>query len=421
MDIDSPAKPKTAWIPPPRPDWVARLNQEGRYLDLAGVVPLDANSLINTAVANTGLDNFGSDDWREPFEVLVKSYNEESQLTLIGRIMTRSELLMFLEARLRVEEQYRLHPEIEEQQIKQPFWVLGQGRSGTSMLQTLLGLDPASRTIVNWEAMFPVKLPGAGPDRRIEIGDARIKQWVRVAPEIAAMHEFAGDAQTETHHFESMSFQTPGWLNMLGMVPSYSAYMAKRSYEPSFLYARRVFKLMQWQKPGRHWVFKNADSLNYLPDLMKVFPDVRLVWSHRDPIKAMASAISILSTIIWIRSDQRFGPGAFDFQTDPQLLARSLIRPIEFLESGLIPKDQLCNIQYLDLVKDPLATVGSVYEFFGMEFSGAARAAISDYLTANPRTARPPHSYAASAEQVTAADRAALKQYQDYFRVPSEV
>ena len=238
------------WTPPPRPDWVERVNAEGRFLDLAGVVPLDEASLLATATANTGLSDFGDDDWREPFGVLLKSLAEEAQLTLMGRIMTRTDLLMFLEARLRVEDMYKRHPEIEEQEIKAPFWIFGLGRSGTSLLQTLLALDPANRTTKTWEAMFPVPLSQAGPDLRSEIADNRITQWNRVTPEIVSMHDFSGEGQTETIHFESLSFRTPAWLNLLGLLPSYNAYIAGQPYELSFSYAKRALKLLQWQNRG---------------------------------------------------------------------------------------------------------------------------------------------------------------------------
>ena len=51
-----------------------------------------------------GLSDFGSDDWYEPFRIFVRALEDESELTLIGRLMTRSDILMHLEARLRIED-----------------------------------------------------------------------------------------------------------------------------------------------------------------------------------------------------------------------------------------------------------------------------------------------------------------------------
>ena len=93
---------KAIWQPPPRPDWVTRINAEGNCMNIRGVVPLDENSLLDTAMRNTGLSNFGSEEWREPFKVFVKSLDEEAELNLMGRLMGRSDILLFLEARLRI-------------------------------------------------------------------------------------------------------------------------------------------------------------------------------------------------------------------------------------------------------------------------------------------------------------------------------
>ena len=102
------------WQPPARPDWVRRVNEEGAHLDLRSVVPLDEESLIGHARRNTGLSDFGSDDWYEPIRIFVRALEDESELTLIGRLMTRSDILMHLEDRLRIEDEYKRNPQIEQ-------------------------------------------------------------------------------------------------------------------------------------------------------------------------------------------------------------------------------------------------------------------------------------------------------------------
>ena len=86
-------------------------------MDIASLVPLNARELLDTAMANTGLSDFGKDEWREPFEILVKAINEEAELNLFGRLMTRSDLLIWLQERLEIEETYRRHPEIEDEVV----------------------------------------------------------------------------------------------------------------------------------------------------------------------------------------------------------------------------------------------------------------------------------------------------------------
>ena len=216
------------WSPPARPDWVRRVNEEGGYLDLKSIVPLDEDSLISRAKANTGLGDFGVDDWYEPFKVLIKALDQEAELTLMGRIMTRSDLLMNLEARLRIEDTYRRHPEIDEEEVKSPIWIIGSGRCGSSALQNFLSLDPDSGTPKHWEALFPCPPPEAATyrtDPRIQVAHQRMDQWNRVTPEVVAMHEFGGDMPTELIQIEALSFQSVGWLDLYGFVPTYDEYI----------------------------------------------------------------------------------------------------------------------------------------------------------------------------------------------------
>src|SRR4029453_18721287 len=152
-------------------------NEEGACLDLKSVVPLDEDSLLSHARKNTGLSDFGSDDWHEPFRIFIKSLEEEADLTLMGRLMTRSDILMHLEARLRIEDEYKRHPQIEDEEMRSPILIVGSGRSGTSAMLNLLSLDPDNGTVKTWEALFPAPPPEAAtyrPDPRIAKAHDRI-------------------------------------------------------------------------------------------------------------------------------------------------------------------------------------------------------------------------------------------------------
>ena len=109
---------RESWVPPARADWVEALNAEGRGMDIRGMVPLDAESLITAATRSTGLADFGEPGWEEPFRVLVRALDEEAELNLTGRLMCRAEMLVFLQNRLQIEDCYRRHPEIDEEQIR---------------------------------------------------------------------------------------------------------------------------------------------------------------------------------------------------------------------------------------------------------------------------------------------------------------
>ena len=411
------------WAPPPRPEWVRRLNEEGTYLDSKSIVPLDEDSLINCAKANTGLSDFGADDWYEPFNVLIKTYDEEANLSLMGRIMTRSDLIMLLEARLRVEDTYKQHPEIDDEEINSPILIIGSGRCGTSAMHNLLNEDPGNATNMQWESMFPVPPPEAATyqsDPRIDICDKRMTQWNRVTPELFAMHDFRGHVPIEMIAMESLNFQCPAWLTVFGFVPSYSIYMAQRGPLQSLQYMKRVMKLLQWKNPRQRWLLKSPDAMRYLPDVFKVFPDLRLIWMHRDPLKAVSSMVNLIGTLTWIRSDHELDENTFRQITNPAAMAAMLEQGIDWIENGEIPRQQVCNVHYQNLIANPLATIEMLYQHLGILLTDEARRSLEAYVRDNPRDNRPTHQYATGDAARLAEERKVFDRYQSYFEVKSE-
>ena len=123
--------------PRPRPEWVRGANAMGRVIDAGKVVLLDEESLLRSATLNTGLSDFGDDDWREPFRILLDDLERTADLNLVGRLLTRSDLLIHLEGRLRVIDWFKRHPEVEDEVIEAPVFVVGLPRSGTTIMEEI--------------------------------------------------------------------------------------------------------------------------------------------------------------------------------------------------------------------------------------------------------------------------------------------
>ncbi|MET0656560.1 MAG: sulfotransferase [Steroidobacteraceae bacterium] len=413
----------TQWQPPARPEWVQRINEEGYCMDIRGVVPLDEASLLASAMQNTGLSDFGTDEWREPFQMWLRSLEDDAALNLMGRLRTRSEILQLLEARLQVEDTYKRHPEIEEEQITQPLFIVGQGRSGTSMLCNVLAANPDNGALMQWEAMFPCPPPEAATystDPRIQKAHLLIDQWNRVTPTMSSMHEFAGYVPMEDCQVLALTFRAPSWQDSLGQASTYDAYMLKQDPMPALLYHRRVLKLLQWKNPRRHWVLKDPLHLDRLALLMKLYPDACFIWPHRDPVRALASTVSLIGTIQWGRSDHPFKGGSFEYVTNPELSAARLNAVIDELERGVVPSKQFFSVLYKDLVKDTMGVLEAMYRHFDIKLSDAGRKGMAKYLADYPRDARPRHQFDTGGDAAVAAARQAYKRYQEYFRIPNE-
>ena len=411
------------WQPPPRPEWMTRIIEEGRCMDIRGVVPLDEKSLIDAAIKNTGLSDFGSDDWREPFQVVVKSMEEDADFHLMGRLMARQEFLQLLEARLMIEDTYKKHPEIEEQQIIEPIIVVGQGRSGTSFMINMLMANPDNGALLTWETSFPCPPPEAATyrtDPRIKKAHDRVQQWERVTPSIASMHEFYGHLPFECMQALALSFRSPSWFVGMGQATTYEAWMRTQDMRPALLYHKRLLKLLQWKNSRKHWALKDPMHLYRLPLMMEIYPDAKFIWPHRDPVRALASAVNLIGTIQWGRSDHPMKGKSFENILDPNMSAGAFNFVIEQLEAGAVPKNQIYHMQYLNMVNDTMGEIAKAYQHLGLELSERGRNGMAKFLADHPRDARPKHQFNLGTAESVAQAREAFKRYQTHFGVETE-
>lgn len=409
------------WTAPPHPDWLSRLNQEGEYFDLSGVVALDEESLLRQACTSSGLDDFGDDLWREPFRVLIKALEEEAQLTLMGRLMARSDILIWLNTRLQVTDTLKRHPEILEEEVKAPMIIAGLPRSGTSILFELLAQDPDVGVPETWEAMMPCPPPEAGSyasDPRIEKVHGLVTQWNRVAPEFATMHEMGGRIPAECGQIMCGSFISDQ-IDALHQTPSYSMFRAQADYVPVYQYHKNVLQILQWKNPRKRWLLKAPAHLGQLAHLLRVYPDARLVQTHRDPIKCMASATSLMGTLYSMRSDQPFNAEMMEDILMGAATAQSLEMVMDQRDQGVVPQSNIADSRYQDLMDDPMSCIEGVYRHFGMDLSNAARRRMLQYLDAKPKGKFGKHAY--EIDEGKAKERALFKRYQERYEVPDEV
>jgi hypothetical protein len=411
------------WQPRPRPEWLRRVNEEGRCIDARGAVPLDEASLLRTACENTGLDDFGDDEWREPFRILLRSLEEEARLNLFGRIYTRADLLLHLQCRLQITDWYERHPEVESEVIREPVFVVGLPRSGTTIMQEILGADPHSRAVKMWEAKFPVPPPSPSdpkPDPRIARADALTTLQNRMTPEWEAMHQVGGDLPVECIEFTYASFVSDAFSASV-QVPSYSAYTSQLDQRYPFWWHKRVLKLLQSRWPTPRWLLKGPTHLPYLPQLFEAYPDAKIVLMLRDPVKALASVVDVCGTLFWMRSDEPYSGDSYGQFLSVDPVVANLERLIEWLERGVIPRERVVPVRYLDFFADPAAQLGRMYRDLRLELTPEGLAAMQAYIARKPKGKFGEHDYLTGQEARIAAERAKFRHFQDYFGIRSEI
>jgi len=357
-------------------------------------ISLADDEIEQEACRKTGLSDFGSESWREGYRVFLRSAREEAQLSVLGRLILRNDVLTWLVNRLEIEETYRRHPEIEDVPVASPLFITGLPRSGTSILHEVLGQDPGSRVPLAWEALHPCPPPETASyqsDPRIQRAEEEERLWVEIVPEYDRMHEMGAEIPVECVRVMAHEFCSDE-LAGRHIVPSYGNWLSTADLSSSYRYYRRILKLLSWKAPGERWVLKSPSHLGQLEALLRAFPDARVVQTHRDPLKVMASVASILYSTAYVRSDA----------VDPeQILAwftgetcRGLLNRAEALRaSGVIPPDQIFDVRYADFVSHPIETVAALYRHFGIEYSEPARDSMRAYLDAKPKGRHGAHRY----------------------------
>lgn len=415
---------RDTWVPPPRAAWVEELNAEGRGMDIVGIVPLDADSLIAAAERATGLSDFGDSDWEEPFRVFTRALDAEAELNLTGRIMCRAELLVFLQNRLQIEDWYRRHPEIEDEEVREPVFIAGLPRSGTSILFELIAQDPAFAIPETWMLFHscppPALSSAADIADRVRRSHHQVMQWSRVVPAYASMHEMGGRIPSECGMVMANCFFTEHF-SALYQTPSFDVWLATHDWTPAYRYHRRVLRLLQWREPLRkRWLLKAPNHLGHLPTLFATYPDARVVQTHRDPLKCMASATNLLGCLYRMRSDKPFDSSAFEDLIMGEATASRLRNVMHQRDEGIVPADRMADSRYQDLMDDPLAAVADLYGRLGMSLGEEAAARIRAYVAAKPKGKFGVHRYEEGDKETLARERTLFREYQLRYGVPDE-
>ncbi len=371
---------------------VGTLNRGGRVLRRAGITTPDLRreALVAAARRRARLEEFG--DWPvdEALERLLNAYEREADLTTLGRITVRELLVSLLENLLYLEQERQASADIERQTIGAPVFIIGLPRTGTTLLHGLIAQDPATRTPLTWEVMFPAGYPEAPEaiDRMRKRTDARLAWANRLAPAFKRIHEIGADLPQEciaimAQGFASIQFHTTH------NVPSYQDWFEQEAQELGYAFHYRLLQHLQARRAGNRWVLKAPGHLFGLDALLERYPDARIIQTHRDPLRVMAS-IASLATVL----RHAFSDSADSKQIAADWCGRwsnALDRSLE--TRGHWPAEQFVDVAYADLVAAPLATVERLYEFLGWPLSSEARESMESFLRENPRNKYGAHRY----------------------------
>lgn len=350
---------------------------------LAADCPLEAGALHARAIADTGLDDFGPDDYRERLDVYLAALHDIDDMHAPGIVNFFGQLSQWLKNRLLLTDLLKRHPEIHDIDLLPPVVIAGLPRTGTTHLHNLLATASTFRTLPYWESFEPFPLPaeaGVEPDPRVARMDMAVSVMNTLMPHFALMHEMTTEHVHEEIQLLANDFSTM-FMETLAYVPRWESYYLSHDQTSTYEYLATQLRALQFLRGGRRWLLKSPQHLEQLPVLNTVFPGVAVVCTHRDPIPV---AISMVAMLVYSARMHR-SPVPVEQIATAWIDRLGLMLDALVRDRDVIVPERSIDVTFDDFMADELGVAERVFGLVGELMSGETRAAITDYLGGHQR------------------------------------
>ncbi len=383
-----------------------------------GYPSIDPDVLLKKAMRKTGLDDLGTEDYKEALSVLIQSINESNNFNHTGQFITSSLLYNSFENRLRLTETFKQNPEINNEKIERPIFILGLPRTGTTLLHYLLDQDDNHRSAKTWEAFHPHPYPkkeSYTKDRRIRRTRWELFLFWNLIPNIKVIHDFDESTAQECIVFMSHTFISFALSTQL-YIPRYMKWLQKADLGK--LYAEHKKMLQYYQFGGvksKRWLLKAPAHLYCVEAILSAYPDACIIQTHRDPLKAVASSCSLNYALAQVTVDDLSldDVGVLHRDTLSDWLKMNVVQRQKLTHKS----DQFYDLSFSDFVSDPISEIKKIYRHFEFEFDDALASKMNNFMEENPSGKHGKHIY--SIEQFgldRARDTPLFTEYIDYFK-----
>ena len=344
--------------------------------------PLTLNAICAKAAKNAKLTDFGNDSFTKSYAYAIERINT-ARFSAIGHLGASDYLTRRMIARLRLNQHLKVNPAIKNAAINAPVFIMGLPRTGTTYLHRLLSMDTSARAPLTWELFDTVPRYPEDPvrdtkSRRNFIAKA-VKKIDMIAPILHMIHEVGADEPEEC--LVAMGIDVPMFFCTFHLFIAPPTDVFHWDLTPAYANYKNQLQVLQQtsQSHNKRWTLKCPVHLLFLQSLVKIFPDAKIVWTHRDPRNAVASLAS------FIRVLQEVHEGGW---VDLLQLGQNVMTYGEFSmrnadeQLGKLNVDH-CHVQYDDIVSDPVEAVKSIYKQFGYKYTEEYDTKLRNYIEEN--------------------------------------
>jgi hypothetical protein len=339
-----------------------------------GAVRLETDALLASALRRAGRTEFKDLSFVPPLRLLLECYEREAALNVFGRHAAKWDALRCLSNLLRFEAEEEEHSGILSGRIDRPIFITGFPRSGTTLLHSLLAEDPALMVPRVWQTIAPYP-PQRGRDSRRQSVDRQLRMFQRLAPEMSSLHPMTANSPQECTEITAQVFQSIRY-EATHRVPSYQAWLDEHGHTDAYRFHRRFLQHLQHQRRGNLWVLKCPDHLHALDAMDVVYPDARLIFVHRDPLRVIASAAKLTEVL----------RRPFTRRIDKAEIGRQVVGRVVESADTMIARaraphpERLFHLHHAAFAADPVAIIESVYRHFDLQLAPEVRQRIRAHL-----------------------------------------
>lgn len=354
----------------------------GEYDDLA-----TADDVLKLASQRTGLTEIDSDSWRDGLQLILDDVNNSPAFTQFGRERILKDATDALGRRLQVHGYIQEHPEVLDAPVERPLIVLGMPRTGTTVISYLLDQDPGRRSLLHWQCVDPIP-PAPTEALRTDprclalLAEQRKILEMVMQAKVALPHWEDADGPTEDMFIHNQDFKGLSWDSFLSSTRYSEWLFDETDMTSTYEYQKRYLQVLQSTAPGA-WSLKMPSHSVHIEALLKVFPDARLVWAHRDPYKATGS----LANLWKLPKGMTHQPEAIDLQAMGRnamwQMRYHVDRPLRARER--IGDHRFFHMYYHEMMRDPMDVMRRIYEWAGDPLTAEAEARMRNWLAGHPQ------------------------------------
>ena len=341
----------------------------------------------------TGATDFGPDDYLPGLKVLLQSMDYDPQFSEGGRRVAWGMVVGVLMGRVQAIQSMKDNPGFDARPILSPVVITGVPRTGTTALHRLMGVDPRFQGLQSWLLDSPMPRPpietwASYPQFQKTV--ATIEAQYAAAPQQRAAHFLAAEEVHECCMILRQSFVSNLWACGWSAA-TYDAWWERQSEEAAYQHYYRCVQLIGSNDPDKRWLLKNPGHIDNLDLLFAVFPDARVIQTHRDPAKAVPSLVSLLMNLDPIMEGGRSQQRAETMLVREVAKWASSVRKCEAARARHPGK--VLDVVHADFHRQPMAVLERIYDFIGMDIPDDTRAALAQRIEDKPELARGVHRY----------------------------